>query len=347
IGLNGTYDGVVANPDPDAVNSSEFVGSFTNNAAFDFSFALGTLSSAVDLSHSNLIKMKVWSPISSTKVLFKFEGGGHAVEMFRDITVDSQWVEYSFDMSAGAPFTELTSVLVSFNPFVLGSTETFYFDDITTNEAVQFYETFENGPNLPWNAINGSFAVIPNPDSSAVNGSDFVAQYVKDTFEYSLLLADVGIPFDLSILNQFHLSVRAEAPTQVLLKLEGPGGPSIEKVKNMGLTNEWRDYTFDFSAAADYTNLTKVILFFDPGVKISKDTYEFDNLYATSLGACTGVAPNPNMIDDFECNRNATYVNGWDSLSVVSNPAPNTVNPSAKVGKYVDPIAEPWAALLI
>ena len=347
VGLNGTYDGVVANPAPDAVNNSSFVGSYTNNAAFDFSFALGTMSSPVDLSHSNLIKMKVWSPIDSIQVLFKFEGGGHAVEMFRDINVDSQWVELSFDVSAGAPFTELTSVLVSFNPFVLGSTETFYFDDITNNEAIQFYETFENGPNLPWNALNGSFDVIANPDSSAVNGSDSVGQYVKDTFEYSLLLADVGIPFDLSILNQFHLSVRAEAPTQVLLKLEGPGGPPIEKVKNIGLTNEWQDYTFDFSGAADFTHLTKVILFFDPGVKMSRDTYEFDNLYATSQGACKSVMLNPDIIDDFECNRNATYVNGWDSLTVVNNPAPNTVNTSAKVGKYVDPIGEPWAALLI
>ncbi|HJW30073.1 MAG TPA: hypothetical protein VJ508_12615, partial [Saprospiraceae bacterium] len=49
----------------------------------------------------------------------------------------------------------------------------------------------------------------------------------------------------------------------------------------------------------------------------------------------------------FECNRNATYVNGWDSLSVVNNPAPDAVNTSAKVGKYVDPVTEQWAALVI
>ncbi len=348
VGLNGTYDGVVANPAPDAVNNSEFVGSYTNDALFDFCFALGTLTSPVDLTHLNLIKMKVWSPLAPTKVLFKFEGGGNAVEMFRDITIPNQWVEYSFDLSGGATFNTMDKVLVSFNPFVPGSTETFYFDDITGNEAIALYETFENGANLPWNAINGSFAgPIANPDSNSVNGSANVGQYVKDTTEYSLLLADTGTPFDMSILNQFHLQVHAQAPTQVLLKLEGPGGPAIEKIKNIGLTNDWQDYTFDFSEAADWTNLTKVVLFFDPGVKTSKDTYYIDNLLAVPQGACKNVTLNPDIIDDFECNRNATYVNGWDSLSVVSNPAPNNVNTSAKVGQYVDPVTEQWATLLI
>src|SRR5687768_8189666 len=350
IGLNGTFNGAVPNPVPDALNSSAFVGSYTNSPDFDFAFALGTLAAPVDLSQLNLIKMKVWSPIAPSQVLFKFEGGGNQVEMFRDIKVANQWVEYSFDLSGGAPFTTMDKVLVAFNPFVLGSTETFYFDDIIATRAIEVYETFEGGvPNLPWVALNGVLnAPVANPDSNSVNGTDNVGQYVKDTFEYSLLLADRGTPFDMSVLNQFHLQVHAQAPTQVLLKLEGPGGPAIEQTKNIGLSNEWQDYAFDFSAAADYTHLTKVILFFDPGVKTSVDTYYFDNLYAVPVAtACKGATPNPDMIDDFECNRNATYVNGWDSLTVVNNPEPNTVNNSAKVGKYADPIAEPWATLLI
>lgn len=347
-GLNGTYDGVIVNPSPDAVNGSAFVGSYTNNENFDFCFALGTLGAPADLSKFNLIKMKVWSPLAPCKVLFKFEGGGNAVEMFRDITVANQWVEYTFDMTGGAAFTGLDKVLVSFNPFVLGSFETFLFDDIVAYEAREEYETFENGNALPWNALDGTFeGPVANPDSNSVNGSDFVGQYVKSGLHsYSLLLADRGTPFDLSILNQFHLNVRSQVPSQVLLKLEGPGG-NIERTKDIGVTNDWQDYTFDFSAAAANTGLTKVILFFDPGVEMSADTYHFDNLVALPQGACKGVTLNPDIIDDFECNRNATYVNGWDSLSVVTNPAPNGINPSTKVGRYGDPVTEQWAALLL
>ncbi len=349
IGLNGTYNGAIANPAPDGVNSSDFVGSYTNNADFDFCFALGTLTEPADLSKFNLVKMKVWSPIAPIQVLFKFEGGGNAVEMLRDITVANEWVEYSFDMGSGAAFEELDKILVSFNPFVLGSEETFYFDDIVAYEAIEEYETFENGNALPWEAVDGSFdGPVANPDSNSVNGSDFCGQYVKSGLTgYSLLLADRGTPFDMAILNQFHLNVHAQAPTQVLLKLEGPGGPAIERIQNIGLTNEWQDYAFDFSEAKDWTHLTKVILFFDPGVEMSADTYYIDNLRGLSQGPCKNVTLDPNMIDDFECNRNATYVNGWDSLSVVDNPDPNVINNSSHVGRYGDPSTEQWAALLL
>ncbi len=169
IGLNGTYNGAILNPDASGLNTSEYVGSYTNSPDFDFCFALGTLAQPVDLSKFNLIKMKVWSPIAPIQVLFKFEGGGNQVEMFRDITVANQWVEYSFDLSAGAGFTMMDKVLVSFNPFVLGSTETFYFDDIIGVEAIEVYEDFEAGANLPWTAVDGTFnGPIANPDSNSV-----------------------------------------------------------------------------------------------------------------------------------------------------------------------------------
>ncbi len=348
-GLNGTYDGVVSNPAPDLVNSSLFVGSYTNNPLFDYNFALGTMSSPVDLSHLNLIKMKVWSSVAPSMVLFKFEGGGNNIEVRRDITEAGVWVEYAFDVSPGSAYAGMDKILISFDPGILGSAATFYYDDITNNIAREDYETFENGNNLPWQGLDGFFqGPVPNPDPNSVDTSHNVGLYVKSGMAaYSLLLADRGTPFDLSVLNQFHLQVRAQAATQVLLKLEGPGGPAIERTKNIGITNEWQDYTFDFSAAAAQTNLTKVILFFDPGVEMSADTYHFDNLYAVPQGACKNVTLDPDIIDDFECNRNATYVNGWDSLSVVNNPNPNTVNSSAKVGKYVDPVTEQWATLLL
>jgi hypothetical protein len=130
------------------------------------------------------------------------------------------------------------------------------------------------------------------------------------------------------------------------LKLEGPGGPPVEKIINIGVRNAWQEYTFDMSAGKDFKHLTKAIIFFDPGVETSADDYYFDNFYAVSKGVCAGSTPNPDIIDDFECQRNATYVNGWDSLSVVANPAPNTVNNSTLVGKYVDAPGE-WNNILI
>lgn len=348
VGLNGVYNGVVDNPAPDAVNSSDFVGSYTNDPEFDFCFALGTLDSPADLSQYNLVKLKVWSPIAPSQVLLKFEGPGQAVEQFREITVANEWVEYTFDLSGGASLDALDKILVSFNPFVLGSTETFYFDDIVAYEALEVYEDFENGLTLPWTALDGEFeGPVANPAPNIINSSDWVGQYTKSNeHAYSLLLAESATPFDLSVLNQFHLNIYATAPTQVLLKLEGSGGPPIERIKNIGLANAWQDYSFDLSDAAEYTHLNRIILFFDPGVEESGDTYYFDNLRATS-NPCKNVTLDPGIIDDFECNRNATYANGWDSLTVIDNPVPDGINNSSRVGRYGDPIGEQWAALLI
>jgi Secretion system C-terminal sorting domain len=349
VAVNGTYNGAVANPAPDAVNSSAFVGSYTTNEGSDFNFAIADLLAPADMSQYGLVKVKIWSPVAPSICLLKFEGSGTPVEMFQDITVANEWVEYSFDLTAGAANpTGLTKVLISFHSFLPGVTETFYWDDITGVEAKACYESFEAGNELPWNALDGAFeGPVDNPAPNSVNGSAMCGKYTKSgTAAYSLLLADAGTPFDLSILNQFTLQIYAPVPTQVLLKLEGTGG-AIEQIKNIGLTNAWQEYTFDFSDAAANTELTKVILFFDPGVETSADDYYFDNLCAVPKGACTNATPNPDIIDDFECNRNATYVNGWDSLSVVDNPDPSTVNNSSKVGKYIDPQGEAWAALLI
>ena len=85
VATNGLYNGAVTNPASDAVNASEFVGSYTNVSTSDFCYALGTLTNPADLSKFNLIKMKVWSPIAPSKVLFKFEEDCNKFDMCRDI----------------------------------------------------------------------------------------------------------------------------------------------------------------------------------------------------------------------------------------------------------------------
>lgn len=345
--VNGlVYEGPVANPAKDAVNGSDFVGKFVNDGVSDFCFGLGTMSAPADLSVNNLMKIKIWAPTAPTRALFKFEGGGAAIEKFIDITVAEKWVEYAVDFSAAAG-TAHTKVLVAFHPFTTPVAATYYFDDIKGVEAKEYYETFETGNEMGWKAFDGTLeAPIDNPAPNRVNSTAKVGKYTKSgAHAYSLLLAERSTPFDLSILNQFKLQIHASAPTQVLLKLEGTG-PAVEKIANIGLANAWQEYTFDLSGAADNKQLTKAILFFDPGVETSADVYHFDNLYAVSKGACANAPAIDGMVDDFECNRNATYVNGWDSLTVVANPNPDAVNGSTKVGKFVDQLDEPWNGLL-
>ena len=349
-GLNGTYDGVVTNPDQSGINPSASVGKYTNSPAVDFSFAVADLGGPIDISEFNQVRMKVLSPTAPAQLLFKFQGGGVNAEKFVDIMVANEWVEYEFDLSSFAAATALNQLLISFNPFVLGDSSSYFFDDIRLEKAQICFADFE-GPGLTFLGLDGTFtAPVDNPAPNFINPSPNVGQYVKSNMHaYSLLLADQGTAFDLSSYNQFKLQVYTSAPTQVIMKLEGAGLPGFEKTKNIAVANAWQEYTFDFSSLADSVGYSKVILFFDPGVETSGDTYYIDNFCAVPQGACLGTTADPEVIDDFECNRNATYGAGWDSLTVVSNPYPSGDNNSPKVGEYQD-VAGPgteYAALII
>ncbi len=351
IGLNGTFDGAIANPDKSGINTSNYVGSYTNNPNFDFCFALYTFPNPLDISEFNQFKMKIWSPTAPAKALLKLEGpGGPAVEKFVDITVANQWVEYTFDLSAGASYTHLKTILVSFNSFVLGDSKTYYFDDIVAERPERCYETFEGSSDINWIGLNGAFnGAIANPGPNQVNSTATVGSFTNNpNFDFNFAFGTIATgPIDLSVFNQFALDVWLPSPASVLFKLEGTG-QALEKVKYVPVGGAWQRITFDMSGAAGFTTINKILIVFNPGKTGDDKTYYFDNLCAYP-NTCEGATLNPDIIDDFECNRNAAYALGWDSLSVVKNPFPTGDNNSAKVGRWNDPAGPgtEWAALVI
>lgn len=347
VAADGIYNGLVANPDQSGVNTSAACGSYTKSGAHAYSLFIADLGTPMDLSVNNQFKIQVYSTVAS-QVLLKLEGTGPAIEATKPITEVNEWVEYTFDFSAAAGYTGLTKMIIFFDPGNGTSADTYLFDNIRATGPGILYEDFEGGvADMPWNGADGMYnGVVANENPNTINSSEFCGSYTKsNAHAYSLLIADLGAPMDLSVNNQFKLQIFATAPTQVLLKLEGTGG-GIEVTKNIAVTNAWQEYTFDFSAAAANTGLSKVIIFFDPGVETSGDTYLYDNLTAVSKGACAGATVDADLIDDFECNRNATYWLGWDFLSVVNNPNVSAVNSSAKVGQFEDP-SGPWYPLVI
>jgi len=349
-GINGAYNGAIANPGPDAVNGSATVGSYTNNIGFDFCFNIADLPSAVDISEFNQFKMKVWSPVATGKILFKLEpsSGGPASEKFVDITAANQWVEYTFDLSGGANITNLDKIVLSFNSFVFDAS-TFYFDDIRAVKAERVFEDFETPSGITWISLNGTYnGAIANPDPNQVNNSATVGSFTNNPNEtYSFAFGTFTTPLDLTNFNQFRVHLWAPQATQLLFKIEGTG-EALEKVVNVAVANEWQEYTFDMSAAADFTTITKFLVAFSPGVSGSDATYYIDNIYAVP-DQCPDTDPDPDVIDDFDCNRNAVYSAGWDSLHVINNPDVDGDNNSKKVGQWNRPAGNgtEYAALVI
>ena len=208
-----------------------------------------------------------------------------------------------------------------------------------TLSAQVVYEDFEGGgPGITWNAFDGTYnGVVDNPAVAGINTSANVGSYTKSgAHAFSLFLGELASPMDLSVNNRFTIQLYAGAATRLLMKLEG-AGEAIEITKNIAITNRWIEYEFDFSAAASFTTITKIILFFDPGVEASADTYLFDNIVWRAANSCAGTVPNPLVIDDFECQRNATYaIPGYDDIEAIANPDVSGINTSTGVGRYTD-----------
>ncbi|MFZ4544961.1 MAG: T9SS type A sorting domain-containing protein [Saprospiraceae bacterium] len=343
--FDGVLNGVIANPGKDAVNGSDKVLSYKKSDQHEYSLLLAESATAFDLSTNNLFKIKIWSPVK-TGVLLKLEGTGGAIEKRATFTESGKWVEYTFDMSGASSNTGLTKMILFFDAGQK-SGDTYLFDDIVAVPSSTVLEDFETTAKLPWKAYEGVYdGVITNPKPNKVNNSPNVGSYTKSKAnEYSFFVAELTKPLDLSVMSKFRISVYAGAATQFLMKLEGADG-AAEEIKNIAIANTWQEYTFDFSKIKDKKQLTKLILFFDPGVKESGDTYLFDNIIQEVGGPCEGVVRSATMIDDFECQRNATYNGNWDSLSVVINPSKTVDNNSAMVGKYIDPVDEEWAFLM-
>ena len=112
------------------------------------------------------------------------------------------------------------------------------------------YEDFETDT-LPWNGSfgDGTFSVVANPPDSdplGINPSANVGSYTKEVGKaYSLLIAVLDNPIDLSVNNHFKIQVNSPVATQFILKLEGTG-EAKELTKNIAVTNKWIEYDFDF-----------------------------------------------------------------------------------------------------
>ena len=213
----------------------------------------------------------------------------------------------------------------------------------------QINENFESGTaTLNWEALDGTWSgVVNNPKPNVVNNSSKVGRYIKkDSTGYSLFWAKFTTPINLTTNNRFKINVLSNKVGTLIFKLEGPKG-NKEVAKKIVVTGAWQEYSLDFNSAKAIDSLNRLILFFDAGVENSKkDTFWFDNIQQLPADACSGVVVKPNVLDDFECQRNANYQNGWDSLYVVNNPDPTGINTSAKVGKYFDPVGEPYGNIL-
>ncbi|HTG65989.1 MAG TPA: hypothetical protein VL859_06405 [Flavobacterium sp.] len=135
---------VIANPDKSGINVSNKVVKIEKpSGAQVWAGASLNLDTKVDFTKGTKVKVKVWSPKSGAKILFKMEvstspkdGNGNPtvfVEVEATTSVSNAWQELTFDLTSSSAFNTANAYdrVILFPDFgVNGTGATYYFDDI-------------------------------------------------------------------------------------------------------------------------------------------------------------------------------------------------------------------------
>lgn len=200
-----------------------------------------------------------------------------------------------------------------------------------------------NDFNCQINKILPDVEAVLNPDESGANTSRFVGKYIDPTGPWDALIIDYGAPIDLSTNNTFKIKVKTSVAGILKAKLEGGTSNGIEVDANITNTQNWAEYSFDFSDQFNQ-NHNKLVLFFNAGVDVSgNDAYYIDDLrFDITNDPCDGVAPDLSIVNDFDCQQNQEV----PEVEIMATPNKNDINNSKFSGKYVDEIGA-WDAIII
>lgn len=294
----GEGDGVqiIDNPDPNEVNSSNKVGSYTKVSGSEtFAGTSALLNEVIDFSSTTTIAVDVYSPEAGIPVLFKIEQDGDPdifVESTQNTTTSNEWETLTFNLPEANTLGEFAIIALFFNFDNAGQGETYLFDNIRLTDPVilGLPLDFEQGASFyNFTEFEGApTEVVPNPDQSGINTSPNVARTLKAsgaaTFAGSVLTLDE--PIDLGISSTLKMKVWSPiADNEVRLKIESTTSDEDEEVSQIvNTTNEWVEIEFDFSGADMSVSWDVLVFFFDFDSPGSGLEFYFDDLdYVTTI----------------------------------------------------------------
>ena len=220
---------------------------------------------------------------------------------------------------------------------------------------VSYAQVIEDFECIPMNLMlggeddNSYMHVVPNPDPSGINTSNWVVKYVrdKDGVPWGGFWSSLPVPVDVTDNKYVHVKVWKPRFSPLRFKLEGgeAGTLEVESMNPQTVTGEWEDIVFDFSSK---TGTYPVIAFmpdFEDPLSLTEDiVIYFDDIMVNN-------DPNPNtepaeIIEDYEFILLNWMLGGEDDNSymhVVPNPDPNGINTSNWVVEFFrDKDGVPW-----
>jgi hypothetical protein len=362
---------ILANPDPNGINTSATVAKFTALQTGQPWAGCESLQ-GIDLGtfqwndSNRIVKIMVWkSVISNVGIKFDTETGWSQGEIKVPNTLVNQWEELSFDFSnyINPPAGNGTlGRIVIFPDFNLGGRtqdNVAYFDNIT----------FSAG-GAPANEPSGPAPIPPVRDAADVvsifsgaytdvGGTDFNPNWGQSTLvaiteiqgnptlryaNFNYQGTQFSNPIDASGMDKLHLDMWTADATSVNIFCISPG--PVETAYSLPITTgKWVSYDIPLSAFANVDMVNLIQFKFDGGN--GSQTFYLDNIYFYKE-----VAPVITVIDFEDGGLGSDFT--WTvfenannpPLEIIANPDTSGINFSAKVAKFTAlKDGQPWAGV--
>ncbi len=206
--------------------------------------------------------------------------------------------------------------------------------DVETDASV--LDDFECQRNTNYTCCSAPPAVVANPDVSPANISLTVGEFIDPPGAFNALVLNNEVPFDLSQNNQFSADIWSPVGGQILFKLEGGTSPDREIFVDVVSTEEWVNYSVDYSDAAG-GGYTRLVLFFGAGTdNATANTYYIDNIEvnrAPFVTSCVTTFENEDItIENWRYFANGDF--DGTAFTIGDNPTIDAVNGSTSVGVF-------------
>jgi hypothetical protein len=287
---------VVPNPDATGINTSKWVVKFIRDKdGVPWGGFWSSLPLAVDVTVNKYVHVKVWKPRISP-LHFKLEGGAAGTLEIASMTPQTStgvWEDIVFDFTSKTGTYPIIAFMPDFeDPLTITSNLVLYFDDIMVNNNPApnsaAANTIEDYEVIPLNVMIGdplldssSMVLIPNPDATGINTSNWVVQYVRDKD---------GIPWggfwsptsvDVTTNKYMHAKVWKPRISPIKFKIEGgaAGNAEIFSMTPQASINTWEDMVFDYTSKTGvYPTIAFMPDFEDPLTLTADMTMYFDDI---------------------------------------------------------------------
>jgi len=304
---------VVANPQPNGINTSASVAKIVRNGGALWAGSKILLADNLDFSTLNTLSLKMYTTApAGTTMKFKLEGAGPAVERDVQTTVSGEWETLTWDFTGTANDLNYLVFMFDFGNEGDGSeTSTFYFDDVE-----QLFGGFQIDWPVDFEASDVNYTTTPfEGNSSALvldpeDATNHVIQSIKLNGSSPSAGTTIGTSAGFATylpltLTDSKMTVKVWSPTAgtpVRLKVEDSNDPThtCETQVNTTIGGAWETLEFDFSTEAPGTaalsfgldngwayNMASIFFNFGTAGGPDEPAYYFDNVRFGDLSTST------------------------------------------------------------